>query len=249
MNELWDDRMLNIKSRRTNSNDIASWLPRFNSKWFCQLLRSTLGSQRRILRSSKFRSSCPSVIFSQGLAIHRQGMIGTGWTTLYDANRRMFGIHHGLGFGPHWSWWSSAAVGRSWVAPGTFLRPKVIWKDQSPSGFWNSLSYTFLMLKLYNGTFLYFPSGLMDTFLYFPILSSCFMNGLSHIPHFRTRNWDRLRFWPNGWARRGRSTQSLATVKASSPWSRNLLTSRKNWFNIWVWPRKMRDNYKQIMFN
>lgn len=249
MNELWDDRMLNIKSRRTNSNDIASWLPRFNSKWFCQLLRSTLGSQRRILRSSKFRSSCPSVIFSQGLAIHRQGMIGTGWTTLYDANRRMFGIHHGLGFGLHWSWWSSAAVGRSWVAPGTFLRPKVIWKDQSPSGFWNSLSYTFLMLKLYNGTFLYFPSGLMDTFLYFPILSSCFMNGLSHIPHFRTRNWDRLRFWPNGWARRGRSTQSLATVKASSPWSRNLLTSRKNWFNIWVWPRKMRDNYKQIMFN
>ena len=152
MNELWDDRMLNIKSNRNNSNDIASWLPRFNSKWFCQLLRSKLGSQRRILRSSKFRSSCPSVIFSQGLAIHRQGMIGTGWTTLSDANRRMFGIHHGLGFGLHWSWWSSAAVGRSWVAPGTFLWPKVIWKDQSPSGFWNSLSYAFPMLKLYNGT-------------------------------------------------------------------------------------------------
>lgn len=55
------------------------------------------------------------------------------------------------------------------------------------------------------------------------------MNGLGlHIPHFRMRNWE-LGFWPNGWARRGRSTQSLATVKASSPWSWNLLTSRKNW--------------------
>ena len=75
-----------------------------------------------------------------------------------------------------------------------------------------------MLSPCWNYIMAHFPSGLMDTFLYFHMLSSCFMNGLSHIPHFRTQNWDRLGFWPNGWARRGRSTQSLATVKASSPW-------------------------------